>query len=346
MDFTKIAPRFADYPRALNWLMLKSSVFGNSDSTIMSYSYVLSDYLAYCAQHQIDYLKATSLELAGYFHALTNRPIIRKNRPLPRQLSDGSRKHRLAVLRLFYLHLEEEKEHLKEENKSPAVPIWHGFSAKRKRGFSGGGELPVKQHVAWIPDREQWGRVLDAMQTEPLRNQLMLCLAFECALRRAELCALRVSDIAQGSGENMVYVRAETTKTKRARRLYYSDGTKRLLQQYLNLHHRDAQRADEALFVSESKRNRGQGISVFTWASVVKRIAHRTRLPHLTTHTMRHLGISVFASKGWDSPYVSMFAGHQSPSSTRIYLHPLPDAMHHSIEQALGRRAPRNESSQ
>ncbi|WP_139926265.1 site-specific integrase [Hymenobacter sp. DG01] len=338
MDFTKLAPRFADHPTVLNWLMFKSALY-NADSTILSYSYVLSDYLAHCAQEQIDYIHATSQDVVGYFRALTDRPIIRNNRPLQRQLSDGSRKHRLAVLRLYYLYL-------KEESIRTTIPIRHGFSAKRKRGLSCAGELPVKQHISWIPDGEQWGRILDVMQTESLRNQLMLSLAFECALRRAELCALRISDVARGSGGNMVYIRAETTKTKRARRVYYSEGTKHLLQQYLNLYHYGAQGSDKALFISESKRNRGQGISVWTWASVIKRVAQRTRLPQLKTHTMRHLGITVFASKGWESPYVSLYAGHQHPSSTGIYLHPLPDATQHSIEQALVRLAQRNEVQQ
>lgn len=339
MDFDKLDSRFADYPVALDWLISKKLDNDNTDSTVITYSYVLSDYLAYCAEYQVDYVHATPQQVAAYFHALTNRPIVRRNRPLPRQLSDGSRKLRLAVLRLFYYYLQ-------QNGDRKDVPIRHGFSAKRKRGFSSGNELPVRQHVAWIPDSGQWRRIVAAMKTEPLRNQLMLCLAYECALRRAELCALRVSDVAQGSDENMVYVRAETTKTKRARQLYYSDGTKRLLQQYLDLRHRDVHRADEPLFVSESKRNRGQGISAFTWASVIKRIAHRTRLPQLKTHTLRHLSITTFASKGWSSPYVSLFAGHQSPSSTRIYLHPTPDAMYHSFEQALGQRALRNESPQ
>jgi integrase/recombinase XerD len=346
MEFTKLALRFADYPAALNWLMSKSSVSGNADNTIISYSYVLSDYLAYCARHQIDYLEATPQQMVEYFHALTNRPIRRQNRLLPRQLSDSSRKHRLAVLRLFYLHLEEENKHSEDNKPRPAFPIQHGFSAKRKRSFHGGDELPVRQHVAWIPDDEQWDLILEAMETEPLRNQLMFCLAYECALRRAELCALRVSDVAHGSGQNMVHVRAETTKTKRARQLYYSETTKCLLQEYLDLHHRDAHRADEPLFVSESKRNRGQGITVFTWVNVVRRLAYRTRLPQLKPHTLRHLAITRFAAQGWESPYVSLFAGHQSPSSTRHYLHALPNAMYHTIGQAIGGLALPNESPQ
>jgi integrase/recombinase XerD len=346
MEFTKLALRFADYPAALNWLMLKSSVCGNADNTIISYSYVLSDYLTYCAQHQIDYLEATPQQVVEYFHALTNRPIRRQNRLLPRQLSDGSRRHRLAVLRLFYRHLEEENKHSKENKPRTVFPIPYGFSAKRKRSFPSGTELPVRQHAAWIPDDEQWNRILETIETEPLRNQLMLGLAYECALRRAELCALRVSDVARGSGQNMVHVRAETTKTKRARQLYYSEAIKCLLQEYLDLHHRDAHRADEPLFVSESIRNRGQGITVFTWVNVVRRIARRTGLLQLKPHTLRHLAITRFAAQGWESHYVSLFAGHQSPSSTLHYLHALPDAMYHTIGQAIGYRALPNESPQ
>ena len=322
-------PRFADHPTVLDWLMLKSD-FGNADNTIVSYSYVLSDYLAYCAEHQIDHLQATPQHLAGYFRALTNRPIKRKGQVIQRQLSNSSRKHRLSVLLLYYIYL-------KEQGIRGNIPIPHGFSAKRRHVPNHHGELPVKHTAAWIPDREQWERILRAMQSESLRNQLMLSLAFECSLRRAELCALQVRDVMWGSGGNMLCLRAETTKTKSARRVYFSEGTKRLLLQYLNIHHAGNRGTDAALFVSESKRNRGDAITVWAWVHVVKGIAQRTRLPRLTTHTMRHLGISAFAAKGWHGPYVSLYAGHKNQSTTALYTHPWPDSAQHSIEQAVVR---------
>jgi integrase/recombinase XerD len=282
MDFTELVLRFDAYPDVLNWLIAKTETV-RADSTIIAYSNILSDYLAYCTQRQIDYIQATSQQVADYFDSLTNRPITRNNRLLQQQLSDSSRKFRLAVLRNFFLYLQE------EGIRHTATPIRHSFSAQRKQELIEDDQLPVKSHNSWMPDSEQWGRILHGIQAEPLRNQVMFYLAFECSLSRKELCELRVNDVARGIKKNAVFIRAETTKELRAKREQYSDNTKLLLQQYLDLREQGPHQDNEALFISESKRNKGQGISEFTWGAVVKGIADRTGLHQLTSHTLLRL---------------------------------------------------------
>ncbi|MCB2410757.1 tyrosine-type recombinase/integrase [Hymenobacter lucidus] len=314
MEFAKIISLLGDYPSASNWLMTKSAC-GCADNTVMSYTYVLLDYFKYCVQHQIDHHLATSEEILNYFVSLKERSLL-----------DASRKHRLAVLRLYYSFL-------KEENICATTPI------KASLSFRG------KLTRAWVPDAEQWDKVIDVLYEEPLRNRLMLSLAYDCALRRGELCALLISDVGIGSAGDIVSIRHETTKTRRARRVRFSEGTKRLLIQYLAARSTRPVRPDTALFVSESKRNRGQHISIWTWTSVMKDIASRTKLPRLTTHTIRHLSITNKAEDGWALHEISHFAGHANLSSTLRYIHPRRDDVRDSIGKALIRIAAADHSS-
>ena len=60
---------------------------------------------------------------------------------------------------------------------------------------------------------------------EPIRNRVMLALAYDAALRREELCSLRSDDL--DPAHRTLRVRAETTKTRRERVVPYSAPTGR-----------------------------------------------------------------------------------------------------------------------
>ena len=67
---------------------------------------------------------------------------------------------------------------------------------------------------------------------------------------------------------------AETTKNRRERVVPYSAATGVLLSDYLR--HRSAiSRARGPLFLSESRRNYGQPLTLWTWSKVVRKIARR-----------------------------------------------------------------------
>ena len=42
---------------------------------------------------------------------------------------------------------------------------------------------------------QQWLRLLEEFRREPVRNRVMLALAYDAALRREELCSLRTDDV-------------------------------------------------------------------------------------------------------------------------------------------------------
>ncbi|WP_406229228.1 hypothetical protein [Streptomyces anthocyanicus] len=52
------------------------------------------------------------------------------------------------------------------------------------------------------------------------------------------------------------------------------------------------------LFLSESRRNHGQPLTLWTWSKVVRRIALEAGVPRFSTHTTRHLCLTDLARMG------------------------------------------------
>jgi integrase len=146
----------------------------------------------------------------------------------------------------------------------------------------------------------------------------MLALSYDAALRREELCTLDTSDF--DPAHSIITIRAENTKFRRGRVVPYSAATSELFTAYL-ARRRDLTRNRGPLFVSESRRNRSQPISVWMWSKVVKNIAKRSGVLEFTTHTTRHLCLTDLARANWDIHEIATFAGHRSIQTTLLYIH-------------------------
>ena len=164
----------------------------------------------------------------------------------------------------------------------------------------------------------EWRALLAAACSEPVRNRLMLAFAYDCALRREELCSLATGDI--DPARRLLRVRAETTKTRRERVVPYSVVSADLYMAYL-AERRRLGNLRGPLFLSESTRNRAAPMTKWTWSKVVRRLAQRAALPTLTTHSFRHLCLTDLARAGWDIEEIASFAGHRSIQSTLLYIH-------------------------
>jgi integrase/recombinase XerD len=172
--------------------------------------------------------------------------------------------------------------------------------------------------LPWIPSEAEWLTVLDVFRAESARNRLMLALAYDAALRREELCALRTDDI--DPARRMLRVRAETTKNRLERIVPYSAPTGLLLADYLRYRSRSS-RARGPLFLSESRRNTAEPLTLWTWSKVVRRVALAAGLPRFSTHTTRHLCLTDLARMGWELHAIATFAGHRHTDSTLQYIH-------------------------
>jgi integrase len=170
----------------------------------------------------------------------------------------------------------------------------------------------------WIPSEEQWIAILNAARQETHRNRVMFAMSYDAALRREELCALEVDDI--DPAHRLIRIRAEITKGRRERVVPYSEATGAIFSAYLKARSMIS-RARGLLFLSESRRNCAQPLSIWTWSKVVKEIANRSGVSRLTTHSMRHLCLTDLARAGWDIHEIARFAGHKSTETTLDYIH-------------------------
>jgi integrase len=183
-------------------------------------------------------------------------------------------------VRLFY-------DFLMEEELRASNPVGRGrYTPDRRAGGHERGLVPRLARLPWIPSEPQWLRILEVARREPIRNRVMLALAYDAALRREELCALRTDDL--DPAHRTLRVRAETTKNRRERIMPYSASTGVLLQGYL-AHRAGVSRARGPVFLSESRRNHAQPLTLWTWSKVVRRIALAASVERFSTHTTRHL---------------------------------------------------------
>jgi integrase/recombinase XerD len=309
-------PSVALLPAAKAWLDIQANL-GLAPNTIDAYGRALEDYLRLSSRQQFAPLSALREHIATYVRDLSSRqsPLGANVRMVDSGvgLSNATMQQRLTAVRLFYDYLIEEG--LRSDN-----PVGRGrytpgknFGITRQRGL-----IPRYRKLPWIPTDEQWLAVLQAACKEQLRNRLMLVLAYDAGLRREELCSLEIDDL--DFSHRLLRIRAEVTKGPQERMVPYSQTSSALLASYLQ-QRRAVRRERGRLFLSQSRRNLSQPISIWTWSKVVKGIAQRSGVLRFTTHTLRHLCLTDLARADWDLHEIAIFAGHRSTQTTLLYIH-------------------------
>ncbi len=311
-------PSVAENQHARNWLEIQAKL-GLASNTIRAYGRGANDYLTFCSRASHPFIEATKADIVAYIDDMTHRPNPKGDHirylHTGTGLANATMQQRLTVVRLLYDYLIDERIRSDERNpvgKGKYTP-GRAFAGKRERGL-----LRNYERLPWIPGSDEWEAILDATLEEPLRNQLMLLLAYDGALRRSELVALLVRDLS--FPHQQIIIRPEITKNGRGRVVMYGETARLLLQSYLN-ERADAEIAGGFLFRSQSDRNYTQQVTPDTWDKVVARIAKRAGLHHhFTTHTLRHLRLTDLARTGMDIHTIAQYAGHRSLETTQIYI--------------------------
>ena len=256
-------PVLGRHDRALEWLRIWIDL-GRAPRTIDAYGRGLAEYLQVCEREGIDPLTATRAHVAVFVRELTSRPSRRGPNVVALDsgagLANATLQQRLVPVRLFYDFLVEEG--VRESN-----PVGRGRYTPDRSGGRASALVPRMVKLPWIPSEADWLRLLAVFAEEPIRNRVMLALAYDAALRREELCSLRSDDL--DPAHRTLRVRAETTKTRRERVVPYSAPTGVLLSEYLQ-HRATLSRARGGLFLSESRRNHAQPVTLWTWSKVVR----------------------------------------------------------------------------
>lgn len=308
-------PVLGRHERAAEWLQVWTDL-GRAPRTIDAYARGLAEYLQVCEREDIDPVAASRAHVAVFVRELTTRPSRRGTNVLAIDsgagLANATLQQRLVPVRLFYDFLIEEG--LRESN-----PVGRGrYTPGRRFGGHQRGLVPRLTKLPWIPGEQQWLDVLSVFRDEPIRNRVMLALAYDAALRREELCSLRTDDL--DPARRMLRIRAETTKKRLERVVPYSAATGALLSCYL-AHRATISRARGPLFLSESRRNHAEPLTLWTWSKVVRRVALAAEVPRFSTHTTRHLCLTDLARMGWELHAIATFAGHRNTDSTMTYIH-------------------------
>lgn len=175
------------------------------------------------------------------------------------------------------------------------------------------------------------------LEHELLRNQVLLFVCYDGALRREECLRLRVEDIDDIA--LTIKVRADVTKNRKERQVVLSPITFQKLHQYIT---RERARLIEdygkdaggSIFLSESHRNPGQPLSVWTFQDIIKKVRKLVGTPALTPHKLRHLMLNDLLRGGMERHEVSYYAGHISPESLNPYLHPQREEVARHVRKA------------
>lgn len=286
-------PLAAADPQARSWLTIQSHR-GLAYNTLDAYSRALERYLAFLRPRQFSYASVTRVEIGFYLSSLQADGA---------RLSNATIQQLLTVVRLFHVYLMEE-----------------GVRSNNPTAQSHATRAMIARHhkLPWIPNEEDWHSVLAAARQEPIRNRVMLAFAYDAGLRREELCGLCSDDI--DPSHRTLRVRAESTKGRRERVVPYSTSSSELYLRYLQ-HRRTLGQKRGPLFLSESRRNYTEPISIWSWSKIVLTLARRAQVERFSTHTLRHLCLTDLARAGWDIHEIASFAGHRSIQTTLLYIH-------------------------
>jgi site-specific recombinase XerD len=296
-----------------------------AQSTIENYSRDLNDFLAAFPERPFSaLLEADESCIADYVDWLWNRDAHRGNGPpaarskitylTGSKLAPATIRRHVSTLRSFYrwaIRL--------RYRHDPINPVREGVRGQER------GLVSVPASIPWIPDEQQWKAILKyVLTTLSTRDQTIVLLAHDGALRREEIVQVRVDDIDWRA--HTITIRAEISKNKMPGMIVLSHPTWTRLKEYLEedraaLVATFGAEANGPIFLSDSHRNPGQPLSKWTVKDIFDRISEALQMPQLTPHKMRHLMLTELKKSGMDLLEVSRYARHRKIASTEIYLH-------------------------
>ncbi len=183
----ELYPLVATSERSRAWLQLQNHL-QLAPKTIDAYGRSLNDFLAFCQHFGIVPETITREQVGLYVHDLAHRPNPKGAKLLSIEsglgLSNSTMQQRITVLRLFCDSLVERQ--LRQDN---PVGRGHYVPGKAFGGARSRGLIPRYQKLPWLPSDDEWQNVLRNLEGELLRNQVMLFIAYDGALRTLRIDA-------------------------------------------------------------------------------------------------------------------------------------------------------------
>ncbi len=158
---------------------------------------------------------------------------------------------------------------------------------------------------------DQIAPLLKELRFMPLRDQLLVQLAYTGGLRVSELAGLRVRNIDMHRGVIQL-----VGKGARERIVPIGLEVGRLISQYIRIQSFQFSESSDFLFSS----SRSGGLSTRAIQLVIKRVSVIARLPEwVSVHSLRHSAATHLLRDGATVRDVQAFLGHQCLSTTQIY---------------------------
>tara|TARA_R110000868_G_scaffold264879_1_gene523529 strand:+ start:45646 stop:46542 length:897 start_codon:yes stop_codon:yes gene_type:complete len=157
---------------------------------------------------------------------------------------------------------------------------------------------------------------IDLVSNEGERNRAMLELLYGCGLRVSELVSLKISDLFFDEGFIKI-----TGKGNKQRFVPISDLSKKYIELYRNtirIHVNIKKGFGDTLFLNR----RGSQLTRAMIFTIIKDLARKTELnKKISPHTLRHSFATHLLENGADLRSIQLMLGHESITTTEIYLH-------------------------
>lgn len=181
-------------------------------------------------------------------------------------------------------------------------------------------DLPQKpQHlpdILSVDEIDAIERAIDLSQPEGQRNKTMIEVMFSCGLRVSELCNLKLSDLyldegfikVTGKGDKQRLVPI-SPKAVHELELYFAD----------RCHVAIKEGYEDYVFVSQKRKKNLSRIMVF---HLVKKLVEKAGIQKtVSPHTFRHSFATSLLEGGANLRAIQAMLGHESISTTEIYMH-------------------------
>jgi integrase/recombinase XerD len=145
------------------WLTLQSNL-GRAPNTIAAYSFALRDYQQFCSDQNTCVDIASREQVSQYVRNLLDRRVSKSKGISSSLFANATIRQRITVVRLFY-------DYLIEEGLRTTNPVRRGnqFNNRNRRDIRA--IVPIQHKMPWIPNQEEWQRLLAEAQGMSLRNR-------------------------------------------------------------------------------------------------------------------------------------------------------------------------------
>lgn len=157
---------------------------------------------------------------------------------------------------------------------------------------------------------------IDLSTPEGERNRAMLEALYGCGLRVSEIVSLKISDLFFEEGFIKI-----TGKGNKQRFVPIADSTRKYIELYKNtirVHLPIVKGHEDTLFLNR----RGKSLTRAMVFTIIKNLAVKIQLgKNISPHTFRHSFATHLLENGADLRSIQMMLGHESITTTEIYVH-------------------------